>query len=418
MKKAAKRQLLFWLVTGLVFVGLISLLNDILLPFIVAIGIAYFLDPLVDRLEKLGLSRTLAIAVLVVVSGLVLALGMIVLMPLLVNQLKALVASLPDQIQTIKGFVEDTGRVWFGDDFNELQTGMDAAIMELTQSWRSSAGQIIAKVLSGGMAFLNLLSLMLITPVVAFYMLADWEKSMALIDSWLPRDYASTIRRLAHEINDVIAGFIRGQGTVCLLLAIFYSLGLMAVGLDYSLLIGIVSGVAAFVPYVGAALSFLLAGGVAVHQFTTDWWLIAQVFGVMLAGQLIEGTILSPRIVGGHVRLHPVWLIFSLFAFGYLFGFVGLLVAVPLAASLGVVARFGLQEYLESEFYAGNGRTDNPDAGALSADGKPAIAPGAAPEIASTTKPVEKAGTAASPSAGSQTDTKTTSATAKKRKRK
>ena len=361
MKKTAIRQLLFWAVTALLFIGLISLLNDILLPFIVAIGIAYFLNPLVDRLEKMGLSRTWAIAALVVVSCLVLVVGLVVLMPLLVNQLKALVAALPDQFQTIKGFVEDTGRAWFGEEFVQMQTGLDAAIMELTQSWRSSGGEIIAKLLSGGMAFLNLLSLMLITPVVAFYMLADWEESMSTINSWLPRDHAPTISRLAHEINDVVAGFIRGQGTVCLLLAIFYSLGLMAIGLDYSLLIGIVSGIAAFVPYVGAGLSFILAGGVALHQFPTDWWSIFQVFGVMFAGQLIEGTILSPRIVGGHVRLHPVWLIFSLFAFGYLFGFVGLLVAVPSAAALGVVARFGLQEYLESEFYEGT-RSDN-DAG-------------------------------------------------------
>jgi len=384
MKKAAIRQLLFWAVTALLFIGLISLLNDILLPFIVAIGIAYFLNPLVDRLEKMGLSRTWAIAALVVVSCLVLVVGLVVLMPLLVNQLKALVAALPDQFQTIKGFVEDTGRAWFGEEFVQMQTGLDAAIMELTQSWRSSGGKIIAKLLSGGMAFLNLLSLMLITPVVAFYMLADWEESMATINSWLPRDYAPTISRLAHEINDVVAGFIRGQGTVCLLLAIFYSLGLMAIGLDYSLLIGIVSGIAAFVPYVGAGLSFILAGGVALHQFPTDWWSIFQVFGVMFAGQLIEGTILSPRIVGGHVRLHPVWLIFSLFAFGYLFGFVGLLVAVPSAAALGVVARFGLQEYLESEFYEGT-RRDN-DAGHDTASA-------AVAEASSTTS--DNAGTAA-----------------------
>ena len=222
MKKAAKRQLLFWAVTALLFIGLISLLNDILLPFIVAIGIAYFLNPLVDSLEKTGLSRTWAIAALVVVACVVLVVGLVVLMPLLVNQLKALVAALPDQFQTIKGFVENTGRAWFGEEFAQMQTGLDAAIMELTQSWRSSGGKIIAKLLSGGMAFLNLLSLMLITPVVAFYMLADWEESMATINSWLPRDHAPTIRRLSHEINDVVAGFIRGQGTVCLLLAIFY----------------------------------------------------------------------------------------------------------------------------------------------------------------------------------------------------
>ena len=357
MKKAAKRQILFWLCLAAFSIALIALLNDILLPFIVAIGIAYFLDPLVDRLENQGLGRTPATVVLVVIAGLVLMLALVILLPLLANQLKALIASLPDQFQTIKAYVEKAGRSWFGDEFADVQTGLDAAFLELTQSWKSSAGEIIVKLLSGGMAVLNVVSLMLITPVVAFYMLADWEKTTALIDSWLPRDYAPTIRRLAGEINDVIAGFIRGQGTVCLLLAIFYAIGLMLVGLNYSLLIGIVAGLAAFVPYVGAGLSFMLAGAVALHQFLPDWWPIAQVFAVMIAGQVIEGTILSPRIVGGHVRLHPVWLIFSLFVFGYLFGFVGLLVAVPSAAALGVVTRYGLQEYLGSEFYRGTNST-------------------------------------------------------------
>lgn len=358
MKKAAKRQVLFWLCLMVFAIAFITLLNDILLPFVAAIGIAYLLDPLVDRLVKLGLGRTPATIVLVIISGLILVLALIILLPLLADQLKALIASLPDQVQTIKTYLEQTGRVWFGDDFIDVQSGLDAAFMELTQSWKSSAGEIIVKLLSGGMAVLNVLSLLLITPVVAFYMLVDWEKTTGLIDSWLPRDYAPTIRRLAGEINDVMAGFFRGQGTVCLLLAIIYSLGLTLVGLDYSLLIGITAGLAAFVPYVGAGLSFLLVGGVALHQFLPDWFAIAEVFAVMLVGQTLEGTVLSPRIVGGHVRLHPVWLIFSLFTFGYLFGFVGLLVAVPSAAALGVVTRYGLQEYLGSEFYRGANNSD------------------------------------------------------------
>ena len=353
MRKAVKRQLLFWLVVSFFFIGLIALLNDILLPFIVAIGIAYFLDPLVDRLEKLGMTRTIATVFLVVATGLVLALALVILLPLLANQLRSLVASLPDQVQAIRAFIDSQGRSWFGDGFSEMQSGLDAAIIELTQGWRSSAGQILVKLLSGGMALLNVLSLVLITPVVAFYMLADWEKMLAHMDGWLPRDHAPTIRKLLSQINDVLAGFIRGQGTVCLLLAVFYALGLTWAGLDYSLLIGIVAGFAAFVPYVGAGLTFLLAGAVALHQFLPDWIPLVKVIGVLVAGQALEGTVLSPRIVGGHVRLHPVWLIFSLFVFGYLFGFVGLLVAVPSAAAIGVVARYGLGEYLESEFYKG-----------------------------------------------------------------
>ncbi len=345
MRKAAKRQILFWLSAAILFVGLIALLNDILLPFIVAIGIAYFLDP---------------------------PLALVILLPLLANQLKALVAGLPDQFQALRAFIETQGKAWFGEGFSELQTGLDAAFIELTKGWRSLAGEIVVKLLSGGLAVLNVLSLVLITPVVAFYMLADWEKMTAKIDSWLPRDHAPTIRRLSAEINDVLAGFIRGQGTVCLLLAIFYAIGLSWTGLNYSLLIGIIAGFAAFVPYVGAALTFLLAGAVALHQFLPEWLPLAKVLVVLVAGQAIEGTILSPRIVGGHVRLHPVWLIFALFVFGYLFGFVGLLVAVPTAAAIGVVARYGLSEYLESEVYMGQAARAKPKHRADSDDAAPA----------------------------------------------
>ena len=353
MKKAVKRQLLFWLAVAVLFIGLIALLNDILLPFIVAIGIAYFLDPLVDRLEKTGMSRTIATIFLVIASGLALTLALVILLPLLANQLKSLVASLPDQIQTARDFINVQGRSLFGDSFSEVQSGLDAAFMELSQSWRSSAGEILVRLLSGGMAVLNVLSLFLITPVVAFYMLADWENMLTRMDSWLPRDHAPTIRKLLSEINDMLAGFIRGQGTVCFLLAIFYALGLSWAGLNNAILIGVIAGFAAFVPFVGAALTFFLAGAVALHQFMPDWIALAKVFGILIAGQALEGTILAPRIVGSHVRLHPVWLIFSLFVFGYLFGFVGLLVAVPLAAAIGVVARYALGEYLESEFYRG-----------------------------------------------------------------
>jgi predicted PurR-regulated permease PerM len=188
-------------------------------------------------------------------------------------------------------------------------------------------------------------------------MLLDWDRMVACIDSWLPRSYLETIRGLAREIDRAIAGFVRGQGTLCLILGIFYALGLSLVGLNYALLIGLGAGLISFVPYVGSTLGLVVAVGVAFFQFWPEWGWILAVLGVFGVGQFIEGNILQPKLVGSSVGLHPVWLMFALFAFGYLFGFVGMLMAVPLAAAIGVLARFALRQYLASPLYdqAGGG---------------------------------------------------------------
>ena len=230
---------------------------------------------------------------------------------------------------------------------------LDGTIKQLAQKATGWAGGVLTSVLSGGLAVVNFIALLVITPVVAFYLLLDWDRMMQRISDWLPRDHADTIRQIGSDINDVISGFVRGQFTVLMILGVFYVIGLTLIGLNFGLLIGLGAGLISFIPFVGPVVGFVVGGTVAVVQFWPDWHWVAAVIGVFLAGQAIEGNVLSPMIVGDRVRLHPVWLMFALFVFGYLFGFVGMLIAVPVAAAIGVLVRFGLQLYLKSSFYQG-----------------------------------------------------------------
>jgi predicted PurR-regulated permease PerM len=177
---------------------------------------------------------------------------------------------------------------------------------------------------------------------------------MAKVDSWIPVGHRDTVRQLAREIDAAIGGFLRGQFGVCLVLGCYYAIALMLVGLDFGLLIGLLAGVITFVPYIGSMTGLMVAASVALAQFWPDWRRIALVVAIFLVGQFIEGNIVSPKFVGERVGLHPVWLIFAMFAFGYLFGFVGLLVAVPLGAAIAVLLRFGLRQYFASPLYRGD----------------------------------------------------------------
>jgi predicted PurR-regulated permease PerM len=350
----AKQQALFWLVAAALLVLFLTLLGDILLPFVLGAAIAYFLDPLADRLERLGMSRFWATIVIVFAFALVLATGLVFLLPPLTEQLVGLAAKLPSYVQSLRDILMGYAEQWLGDALTRPNSGVEQAAADFIQKATGWIGQLIGSVWSGGMALVNTLALILVTPVVAFYLLLDWDRMMAQVDGWLPRDYAGTIRELAREIDTVLSGFVRGQITVLFLLGTLYVVGLTAIGLNFGLLIGFTAGVISFVPYVGPIVGFLIGGTVAIVQFGSDWLPIAGVMGVFLAGQIIEGNVLSPLIVGDRVGLHPVWLMFALFVFAYLFGFVGMLLAVPAAAAIGVLVRFALHQYLKSPLYYGS----------------------------------------------------------------
>lgn len=350
-----QRQLLFWLAALAAFIFVLVVLREILLPFVAGLALAYFLDPVADRLERLGASRLLATAAILTVFILIFTLCIVLLIPALAGQIENFAVRLPTYAETLTRLVNDWSPDWLKQILKRGENGQGGAMGDLAARGATWVGSLIKTLWSGGMALVSLASLLVVTPVVAFYMLYDWDRMVRTIDSWLPREHAPTIRRIAHDIDLAMAGFIRGQGTVCLVLGIFYAVALTAAGLNFGLLIGLASGLLSFIPFVGAILGAIASVGVALVQFWPDWIMIALIAAIFAFGQFLEGNFLSPRLVGGSVGLHPVWLMFALFAFGYLFGFVGMLVAVPLAAATGVITRFLLHRYLESPFYLGTG---------------------------------------------------------------
>ena len=356
-----ERQVLFWLIALLAVVLALLALKDVLLPFLIGIVIAYALNPLADRMSRLGVNRTVASALIVAALVVVIVLMLVFLVPLLANQLQQMGLSLPGELERLRDVIEGWARNRLGDRFPDFKAALDRAVADFSGNWSGVAGTIAKSVWSQGLALVNFLSLLLITPLVVFYLLVDWHPMLERIETWLPRDHKATLTRLAGEINDAISAFIRGQGLVCLALGCIYAVGLTIVGLKYGLLIGLATGLLSFVPFVGWALGLLTAATLAVLQFWPDTVPLLKVLGVFALGQVIDAAFLSPKIVGSKIGLHPVWLIAALFVFSYLFGFAGVLVAVPVAAAIAVLVRFALEVYLGSTIY--KGRIDTPPGG-------------------------------------------------------
>lgn len=355
-------QARWWGLAALALLLFLYVFSSAVTPFLAGMAIAYFLDPLADRLERLGASRLLATAVITLLSlGAAVGLAMVVL-PLVVDQTGQLIRSAPDSIAAAQGFIERIGRKYAPHAFDEGGVLFDAfnTVEARVKEWSLT---LVETAFTGGLALIDFLALAVITPVVAFYMLLDWDRMVDEIDHWLPRRHARDIRRIAREVDRVLAGFVRGQFTVVLILGAFYALALMVVGLRFGFVIGLFAGLISFVPFVGSMVGGALSIGVAVVQFWDDPVWIAAVAAVFLVGQAVEGNFLTPKLVGTSVGLHPVWLMFALSAFGTVLGFVGLLIAVPMAAVLGVLARFGLERYREGRLYLGGEALvpDDPD---------------------------------------------------------
>ncbi|PWW03353.1 putative PurR-regulated permease PerM [Hoeflea marina] len=357
--KVLRRQLFFWLVALAIFGGFLLLFRSILLPFVAGMALAYFLDPVADRLERIGLSRLMATVVILIAFVLVFALALIIIIPLLVTQAADFGSRLPGYIADLQTLLTHESR-FIPDWLVAQMAGLKDSFAALLKEGAGFVGTIFQQIWNSGKALIDIASLFIVTPVVAFYLLLDWDRMVARVDSWIPRDNVETVRELARRIDATIAGFVRGQGTVCLLLGVFYAVGLTMTGLNFGLLIGLFAGLVSFIPYVGSMLGLVLALGVALVQFWPDYIMVGIVAAVFFTGQFFEGNILQPRLVGQSVGLHPVWLMFALFAFGALFGFVGLLVAVPTAAAIGVLVRFTIERYLESDLYHGTERSPAP----------------------------------------------------------
>ena len=342
------------LLVGLVVVVLavLQLFASILLPFVVAAGIAYFLDPLATRLVRVGMGRGLAAMLLVVglvAAGLLFAL---LLYPLILSQIGILISRVPAYVTDLRdwagtiivGLQERLGSDYVDEKLRDLVGGQAGAML-------SFLAGALTRIVGGGFALFNVLSLMIVTPVVAFYLLRDWPKVIQRVDGWLPRRYAGVLRAQAVEMDRILSAWLRGQALCCLLLALFYAGALQMVGLDLGLIVGISAGVLSFIPYVGTITGGVTSIGLAFAQFPT-WAGVAEVVAVFVVGQLLEGYVIYPRFLGDRVELHAVWVIFALFAGGAAFGFLGVLLAVPVAAVIGVLARFWLRRYLASPLYS------------------------------------------------------------------
>jgi predicted PurR-regulated permease PerM len=349
-----KRQAIFWLGALGVFCLLLWLFSSILLPFVVGMTLAYFLDPVADRLERLGLSRLLATLTILIAFIVVFIVFIMLVVPILATQLVDFGSKLPGYIARLQALATDENLKWLHDT-----VGIDAATIQknigsiLSQA-TSIGTTILQSVWTSAGTVVNIASLFVVTPVVAFYVLLDWDRMVEKVDSWVPRDHVETVRAIGKDVNTAIAGFIRGQGLVCILLGAIYATGLIVVGLNFGLLIGMAAGLVSFIPYVGAIIGMGLAMIVAIVQFWPDWVMLGAVVLVFVFGQFMEGNILSPKLVGESIGLHPVWLMFALFAFGSLFGFVGLMIAVPAAAAIAVLVRFAIGRYKLSPLYRGH----------------------------------------------------------------
>jgi predicted PurR-regulated permease PerM len=353
-----QRQLLFWLGALVVFILLVWLLKDILLPFIAGTVLAYLLNPLTDRLERSGMSRGVATMLTVVSFLLFFVIVGIILVPVLGTQLVGFIQKLPGYVTRLQELVVTAeNKEWLHNAIGMSVPDIQKSLGDLVGESARWLGSVVQSLWSGGRALISIFSLLVITPVVAFYVLFDWHAVTTKVDSWLPRRHRTTIRALAAQIDRAIAGFLRGQALVCLIMGIYYAVALVAVGLNFGLLIGVSTGVLTFIPYVGSLSGFLIGMIVATVQFFPSWGPIIAVAVVFIIGQFLEGYVLSPKLVGESVGLHPVWLMFALFAFGYLLGFVGLLIAIPLAAAIGVLLRFALARYMESPLYTDKPRT-------------------------------------------------------------
>ncbi|HBN31382.1 MAG TPA: AI-2E family transporter [Rhodobacteraceae bacterium] len=343
-----KDQMKYWGAGLVALVLVLWLLGNVMLPFVAGAAIAYFLDPVADRLERLGCTRVIATLIITLVAVFVFVVAALILIPTVINQTSALIGDAPVYSAKLQAFLQDKIPTLMEPD-SALRKSLDS----IGQTLREHGGQLLSTVITSAFTVIDVAVFIIVVPVVAFYLLLDWDRMIAVIDSWLPLDHKAIVRTLALEVDAVLAGFVRGQLSVGAILGAFYAAALMITGLKFGLIVGLLAGLLSFIPYVGAVFGGVLAIGLALFQFWDEPWLIGVVAVIFVIGQMVEGNFLSPKLVGGSVGLHPVWLMFSLSASGAIFGFVGLLVAVPLAAMIGVFSRFGIRQYQAGRLYRG-----------------------------------------------------------------
>lgn len=347
------KQPWIWIGGAVIFFGLLYLLSGILMPFLTGLLVAYAMNPAVKHFEKWGISRTFGTLIMVLGFLLLIGLLLFIAIPFILTELSRLAIHVPQYGQRILTSLQpllDEASLYFEPKDLDRLRELGSTYFGDVISWGI---RLLAGILQNSLALANLISLIVITPVVAFYCLRDWNKIIATVDRWLPRPYEPTIRQLFIQMNETIGGFVRGQSLVCLTIGIYYCIALSLAKLDFSYVVGSVIGVMAFIPYVGALVGLLLSMGIAFSQFS-EWSSIGVIAGIFIVGQTLEAYLLIPYFVGDRIGLHPVWVIFALLAGGVLYGFIGILFALPVAAALGVLVRYGIESYLKSPYYLGD----------------------------------------------------------------
>ncbi len=349
---STSRPILFWIATFAAVLAVAVLLREVLLPFVAGMVLAYLLDPLANRIERLGMNRLLATLAILVFVVAALAILTVLTVPVIIRELSSFVEDLPLYVRRVHTLATDPGHPWLSKIVGEGLGETERSIGDLTTFASDWFDTILRSVWSGGRALISILSLGIVAPIVACYLLYDWDKMIATVDTWIPPAQRVTVRALAREVDKTISGFVRGQSALCLILAVYYAAALRLIGLDHGILIGIAAGLISFIPYLGSLSGLVISTCIAIAQFWPSWtpiWLVPAVFVV---GQSLSDYVLAPYLIGRRVHLNPVWVMFALFAFGYLFGFIGLLIAVPFAAAIGVLMRFTLRTYYASSLYA------------------------------------------------------------------
>lgn len=346
-----KTQVTIWLVLAAVLIIFLWVFRGILLPFVVGLLLAYLLDPVVDWLGRRGMSRLWATLVILLSAVALFVSAFLFIVPLVVDQIVGLVQRLPDYVNQLQDYANAMAPEWRERFGAERVAEIENALSQMISNSIGIVGGITTRVAQSGLTIINALGLLIVTPVVAFYLLLDWDNIVERADGLLPLAYREEIRGVFRDIDKAMSGFIRGQSGVVLILAAFYATALTLAGLNFGLAIGLAAGLFSFIPYVGFLIGFVLSVGVAIVQWWPEWLMVIVVLAIFLVGQFLEGNILYPKLVGSSIGVHAVWLMFALFAFGLLFGFIGVLLAVPLAAVTGVLVRYAVRKYKASGLY-------------------------------------------------------------------
>jgi predicted PurR-regulated permease PerM len=352
----SNRPIIFWIATFAMIIAVVVLLRKVLLPFVAGAALAYLLHPIATRLERFGFNRLLSTLTIVAMIAIAIAILIVITIPRLVAEVSYFIESLPLYVRRMQTLATDPSRPWLSKMVGEGLEDTKRALDEFTSQMNIRLSTFLRSVWSGGEALISIVSLGVVAPVVACYLLYDWNRLLAVMDHWVPPARRDTVRALAVEVDDTVRGFVRGQGLLCLILAAFYASALLLIGLNHGALIGIVCGLLSFIPYLVAICGLVISLCVAIAQFFPDWTMVALVLAVFLIGELVADHVLAPYLLGQRAHLSPVWMLFALFAFGYLFGFLGLLIAGPLAAAIGVLMRFALRQYYASPLYGGSSR--------------------------------------------------------------